>query len=70
MIDYQVEGAGPDHARTFTARLVIGGVEYGSGCGPSKKEAEQAAAAASWKLLDDVPAIRDGASGSHAADGS
>ncbi|MHA7189908.1 ribonuclease III [Arthrobacter sp. MDT2-16] len=70
MIDYQVEGTGPDHARTFTARLVIGGVEYGSGCGPSKKEAEQAAAAASWKLLDDVPAIRDGASGSHAADGA
>ena len=50
-IDYRVEGTGPDHARTFTARLLIGGVEYGSGCGPSKKEAEQAAAAESWKTL-------------------
>jgi ribonuclease-3 len=72
MIDYQVEGTGPDHARTFTARLVIGGVEYGSGCGPSKKEAEQAAAAASLRLLDDASDARDGASGAsgaHAADG-
>ncbi len=51
LIDYQVEGTGPDHARTFTARLVIGGIGYGSGGGQSKKEAEQSAAAASWKLL-------------------
>ncbi|VDR32395.1 Ribonuclease 3 [Arthrobacter agilis] len=51
LIDYQVDGTGPDHARTFTARLVIGGVAYGSGGGHSKKEAEQAAAAASSKLL-------------------
>jgi ribonuclease-3 len=28
-------------------------VDYGSGSGHSKKEAEQAAAAASWKLLSD-----------------
>jgi ribonuclease-3 len=63
-IDYQVDGTGPDHARTFTARLVIGGVEYGAGGGHSKKEAEQAAAAASWKLLtdvEDVPATVTGA---------
>jgi ribonuclease-3 len=53
LIDYQVDGTGPDHARTFTALLVIGGVGYGSGCGRSKKEAEQAAAAASWKLLSE-----------------
>ncbi|KNC18539.1 ribonuclease III [Arthrobacter sp. RIT-PI-e] len=50
-IDYRVEGTGPDHARTFTARLLIGGVEYGSGRGPSKKEAEQTAAAESWVAL-------------------
>ncbi|MHA7281959.1 ribonuclease III [Arthrobacter sp. TMS2-4] len=51
VIDYRVDGTGPDHARTFTARLLIGGTEYGSGCGNSKKEAEQEAAAASWKTL-------------------
>lgn len=50
-IDYRVEGAGPDHARTFTAHLLIGGVEYGAGSGNSKKEAEQTAAAESWLLL-------------------
>ncbi len=51
LIDYRVEGTGPDHARTFTARLLIGTVEYGSGSGPSKKDAEQAAAAQSWTIL-------------------
>ncbi|TYC99522.1 ribonuclease III [Arthrobacter echini] len=51
LIDYRVEGTGPDHARTFTARLQIGTVEYGSGRGPSKKDAEQAAAAQSWTML-------------------
>jgi ribonuclease-3 len=50
-IDYQVTGTGPDHARSFEALLVIGGKPYGSGAGHSKKEAEQAAAAESWKIL-------------------
>jgi ribonuclease-3 len=50
-IDYQVTGTGPDHARSFEALLVIGGTPYGTGAGHSKKEAEQAAAAASWKIL-------------------
>ncbi|THJ66942.1 ribonuclease III [Arthrobacter echini] len=61
LIDYRVEGAGPDHARTFTARLLIGAVEYGSGSGPSKKDAEQAAAAQSWKILTEgaAPAPAD-----------
>ena len=66
VIDYRVDGTGPDHSRTFTARLMIGGVEYGSGAGPSKKEAEQAAAAESCKVLSldhpDVPADAAGAS--------
>lgn len=42
--EYIVEGAGPDHARTFTARVMIDGRERGRGEGKSKKEAEQAAA--------------------------
>ncbi|PVE20083.1 ribonuclease III [Arthrobacter sp. Bz4] len=50
-IDYKVTGSGPDHARTFEALLMVGGLPYGSGSGPSKKEAEQEAAAASWKML-------------------
>ena len=50
-IEYQVTGSGPDHARSFEALLLIGGRSYGTGTGHSKKEAEQEAAAASWKLL-------------------
>ncbi|MEM7093889.1 MAG: ribonuclease III [Actinomycetota bacterium] len=41
---YEVDAAGPDHARTFTARVVVGDATLGSGSGSSKKEAEQAAA--------------------------
>lgn len=50
-IYYAVEGAGPDHARTFTAVLNIGGKAYGNGSGHSKKEAEQEAAADAWRQL-------------------
>ncbi|MBB2997411.1 ribonuclease III [Paeniglutamicibacter cryotolerans] len=50
-IEYRVEGSGPDHARSYVATLHIGGQAYGSGAGPSKKEAEQEAAASSWKML-------------------
>jgi ribonuclease-3 len=35
---------GPPHERQFTCAALIGGEEYGSGWGPSKKSAEQAAA--------------------------
>lgn len=42
--EYLVEGEGPDHARTFTARVMIDGVVRGAGTGKSKKEAEQDAA--------------------------
>lgn len=50
-ISYEITGAGPDHNRSFEARLVIGGHHYGTGTGPSKKEAERTAAAAGWKVL-------------------
>ncbi|NUP75799.1 MAG: ribonuclease III, partial [Sinomonas sp.] len=50
-IHYAVVGDGPDHARTYTATLTIGGVEYGTGAGNSKKEAEQQSAADAWKVL-------------------
>lgn len=42
--EYQVAESGPDHAKRFTARVVVEGHEYGTGDGRSKKEAEQAAA--------------------------
>ncbi|MFB0833125.1 ribonuclease III [Arthrobacter halodurans] len=60
-IDYLIHGSGPDHARRFEATLTIGGTPYGSGRGPSKKEAEQEAAAASWKLLHGTGAGSDAA---------
>lgn len=42
--EYQVDGVGPDHDRTFTARVAVEGSEVGVGSGRSKKAAEQAAA--------------------------
>ncbi|MCC2313000.1 ribonuclease III [Cellulomonas xiejunii] len=55
---YEVTGEGPDHARTFTARAVVGGEVRGSGTGPAKKIAEQEAASAAWAALT---ALRDAA---------
>ncbi|MDR2255616.1 MAG: ribonuclease III [Arthrobacter sp.] len=48
---YEVTGEGPDHARVYHAVLHIGTATYAKGTGHSKKEAEQEAAEASWKLL-------------------
>jgi len=49
--DYQIEDAGPDHEKTFTAVVRVAGQDRGSGSGRSKKEAEQQAAAAAWSAL-------------------
>lgn len=49
--DYRVEEQGPDHAKTFTAWVVVAGTPYGGVSGASKKEAEQGAAAAAWRRL-------------------
>lgn len=51
--EYQVEEHGPDHAKTFTAWVVVAGDRYGGVRGASKKEAEQRAAAAAWRQLSD-----------------
>ena len=48
---YVVVDAGPDHAKTFHARVFIGPDEQGQGIGRSKKQAEQAAARAAWETL-------------------
>ncbi|BCZ25544.1 ribonuclease III [Mycobacterium senriense] len=49
---YVVTSTGPDHDKEFTAVVVVAEIEYGTGVGRSKKEAEQKAAAATWKTLD------------------
>jgi len=48
---YQVEEAGPDHAKTFTAVVLLAGKVYGKGTGRTKKAAEQEAAEAAWRAL-------------------
>ncbi len=48
---YDVRGTGPDHARTFTARILLADEVCGEGVGPSKKVAEQEAAAAAYACL-------------------
>ena len=49
---YDVDGEGPDHARTFTARAVVDGVPRGVGVGRAKKVAEQDAAADAYRVLE------------------
>jgi ribonuclease-3 len=48
---YVVEGTGPDHSRTFTAQVLVGGDVVGSGTGSAKKHAEQAAAAEAYYVV-------------------
>jgi ribonuclease-3 len=48
---YVVAETGPDHAKSFTADVLVGGEPLGSGAGRSKKEAEQQAAEAAWTSL-------------------
>ena len=42
--EYRVTERGPDHQKEFTATVYLGGKEFGTGSGRSKKEAEQGAA--------------------------
>jgi ribonuclease-3 len=49
--EYGVSESGPDHAKRFVARAIVGGREWGTGEGRSKKEAEQKAAEAAWTSL-------------------
>jgi ribonuclease-3 len=48
---YEIADHGPDHEKRFVATVYIDGVARGVGEGPSKKEAEQAAAAIAWKAV-------------------
>lgn len=49
--EYVIEDAGPDHLKTFTAKVRVGETLYGNGVGRSKKEAEQAAAETAYSEI-------------------
>lgn len=53
--EYECEGEGPDHARTFSARIRLDGEVWGTGTGSAKKVAEQEAAAAAYAALSALP---------------
>ncbi len=48
---YQVVDVGPDHDKSFTAKVTVNGKQLGQGDGGSKKEAEQQAARAALEKL-------------------
>ncbi len=54
--EYRVTEEGPDHAKVFAATVVLSGSPHGSGNGRTKKEAEQAAAAATYTGLQSTSA--------------
>jgi ribonuclease-3 len=48
---YEVSSQGPDHAKVFSASVVVDGDVLGVGTGRSKKSAEQMAAAEACRSL-------------------
>jgi ribonuclease-3 len=48
---YEVLESGPDHAKSFSATVMIDNQRYGPGAGRNKKEAEQNAAAIAFAAL-------------------
>ena len=53
-IRYEIIGeSGPDHAKIFTAQVLVKGIAAGSGSGRSKKEAQSAAAFAALEHMED-----------------
>jgi ribonuclease III len=51
--EYRVAERGPDHQKEFTAKVFLGGREFGMGQGRSKKEAEQQAAQQAFRQLSE-----------------
>lgn len=47
--EYQVTEQGPDHAKTFSATVLLSGRPMGTGTGRTKKEAEQQAASTAYE---------------------
>jgi ribonuclease III len=52
--EYAVTEDGPEHAKWFQARVVVGGDVLGTGSGRTKKVAEQEAAALAWTSIRDT----------------
>lgn len=50
---YEIESTGPDHAKEFSATVVVSEKPLGTGSGRSKKVAEQQAAEKAWRSLAD-----------------
>ena len=50
---YVIQDEGPDHMKTFTARVRVADRLHGHGVGRSKKEAEQQAAEAAYRTLSE-----------------
>ncbi len=59
--EYVVAESGPDHQKSFRARVRVAGELYGDGHGRSKKEAEQEAAATAYAELLALRAVEAGA---------
>ena len=57
--EYVVDESGPDHQKTFRARVRVAEQLYGDGQGRSKKEAEQEAAATAYGELEAAAAASD-----------
>ena len=57
--EYVVEESGPDHAKSFRARVRVAGELYGDGRGRSKKEAEQEAASSAYTELHALAGAAD-----------
>lgn len=53
--EYVIESEGPDHMKSFTAQVRVGGSMYGHGVGRSKKEAEQQAAETAYGEIKATP---------------
>ena len=51
-IAFDIAEDGPEHDKTFRATVLLDGEPQGVGKGRSKKQAEQAAAQATWQQLD------------------
>jgi ribonuclease-3 len=49
--EYQVTETGPDHNKSFTANVLVGGNVIATGEGKSKRDAEQAAARTAYLQL-------------------
>jgi ribonuclease-3 len=61
-VGYRVADEGPEHEKLFTAEVVIDGQVFGTATGRTKKDAEQGAAAAAWRELQErpIPAVAVG----------